>query len=208
MCVMLIEMSHLSAADKQSWLLSAVAPRPIALASTINKNGQVNLSPFSFFNVFSSEPPIVIFSPALRIRDGSRKHTLINVEEIPEVAISIVDIAILEKVNTSSAEFPFGINEFREAGFTEEESITIRPPYVKEAKVSLECSVIEVRSLGKKGGAGNLIICEVQTIHVDTSILDSNGKIDPVRFVQVARLGDDWYTKTDKVVLFKLPKPI
>jgi flavin reductase (DIM6/NTAB) family NADH-FMN oxidoreductase RutF len=204
---MILQMSDLTTAQKQYWLLSAVAPRPIALASTINRKGQINLSPFSFFNVFSSEPPILIFSPSLKIRDGARKHTLMNLEEVPEVAISIVDASILDRVNHASAEFPHGINEFEEAGFTQHASTKIHPPFVKESKVSMECKVIEIKPVGKKGGAGNLIICEVLAMHVDESILDADGKVSPVEFQQIARLGGDWYARMDASVLFKLPKP-
>ncbi len=204
---MMICMSELSAAEKQNLLVSAVAPRPIALASTISRDGQVNLSPFSFFNVFSSEPPILIFSPARRIRDGSRKHTLINIEEVPEVAISIVDVAILEQVNISSAEFPDGVNEFEPAGFTESPSVAIRPPFVKESRVNMECKVKEIKPMGARGGAGNLIICEVLVMHIDETILDAGQKICPLKFSQVGRLGGDWYCRMDEFILFKLPKP-
>src|ERR1700676_546314 len=155
---MILNMPDLTTIEKQSWLLSSVAPRPIALASTINKKGQVNLSPFSFFNVFSSEPPLVIFSPARRVRDGSRKHTLINIEQVPEVAISIVDFTILDKVYTTSSEYAEGVNEFEMAGFTQVTSTRIHPPFVKESKISMECKVIELKPMGTQGGAGNLII--------------------------------------------------
>jgi flavin reductase (DIM6/NTAB) family NADH-FMN oxidoreductase RutF len=204
---MTIEMAGLTTAQKQSWLLSAVAPRPIALASTINRRGQINLSPFSFFNVFSSEPPIVIFSPSLKIRDGARKHTLMNLEEVPQVAISIVDASILDRVNHASAEFPHGVNEFEEAGFTQHASSKIHPPFVKESKLSMECKVIEIKPVGKKGGAGSLIICEVLMMHVDESIIDTDGRVSPIEFQQIARLGGDWYARMDASVLFKLPKP-
>jgi flavin reductase (DIM6/NTAB) family NADH-FMN oxidoreductase RutF len=204
---MILHMSELSAAEKQNWLVSAVAPRPIALASTISRDGQVNLSPFSFFNVFSSEPPILIFSPARRIRDASRKHTLINIEEVAEVAISIVDASILDQVNISSAEFPDGVNEFEPAGFTESPSVAIRPPFVKESRVNMECKVKEIKPLGRQGGAGNLIICEVLVMHIDESILDGHQKICPLKFGQVGRLGGDWYCSMDEFILFKLPKP-
>jgi flavin reductase (DIM6/NTAB) family NADH-FMN oxidoreductase RutF len=205
---MTLTMSELTAAEKQNLLLSAIAPRPIALASTIDRDGKVNLSPFSFFNVFSSEPPILIFSPSLRLRDGTRKHTLMNIEEVPEVAISIVDISILEQVNIASAEYPDGVNEFEYAGFTEMRSTRIKPPCVKESKVSMECKVKEIKPMGRMGGAGNLIICEVLVMHIDESILNSDQRIDPAKFQQIARLGEDWYCRMDESVLFKLLKPI
>ena len=204
---MTIDLSAISTAEKQNWLNSAVAPRPIALASTISKNGEVNLSPFSFFNVFSSNPPIVILAPNRRVRNGTRKHTIMNLEEVPEVAISIVDLSILEKVNQSSAEYARGVNEFHEVGLTEVPSQSIRPPFVKESRISMECRVIELKSLGDNAGAGTLVIAEVNLMHVDDGLLDQNGVIDPERFQQVARLGQDWYTHTDPSVLFKLPKP-
>jgi flavin reductase (DIM6/NTAB) family NADH-FMN oxidoreductase RutF len=204
---MILQMSELSAAEKQQWLVSAVAPRPIALASTVSRHGQVNLSPFSFFNVFSSEPPILIFSPARRIRDASRKHTLMNIEEVGEVAISIVDASILDQANIASADFPEGENEFEWAGFTEWPSVTISPPFVKESRVSMECKVNEIIPMGSKGGAGNLIICEVLVMHIDETILGTDQKICPVKFGQIGRLGGDWYCSMDEFVLFKLPKP-
>lgn len=205
---MIPHMPDLTAVEKQSWLLSSVAPRPIALASTINREGQVNLSPFSFFNVFSSEPPILIFSPARRLRDASRKHTLMNIEEVGEVAISIVDASILKKVNIASAEYPDGVNEFECAGFTEMKSAKIKPPFVKESKISMECKVIELKPMGRQGGAGNLVICEVVVMHIHEDILDADGKICPVKFRQIGRLGGDWYAMITEHNLFKLPKPI
>jgi flavin reductase (DIM6/NTAB) family NADH-FMN oxidoreductase RutF len=204
---MTLNMAELNAAEKQLWLLSAVAPRPVALASTIDRDGKINLSPFSFFNVFSSEPPILIFSPARRIRDGSGKHTLMNIEEVPQVAISIVDVYILNQVNIASADYANGVNEFEYAGFTEMRSTLIRPPFVKESKISMECKVIEIKPMGKRGGAGNLIICEVLVMHVNESILDRDQKICPAKFSQVARLGGEWYCRMEESVLFKLPKP-
>lgn len=204
---MILNMAELNAAEKQHWLLSAIAPRPIALASTVNRDGLVNLSPFSFFNVFSSEPPILIFSPALRIRDGSAKHTLLNLMEVPEVAISIVDISILARVNIASAEYPRHENEFDYAGFTEIPSSRIRPPFVKESRISMECRMTEMKPMGKQGGAGSLIICEVLVMHVSESVLDDHRQIDPAKFGQVARLGGDWYCRMEESVLFKLPKP-
>jgi flavin reductase (DIM6/NTAB) family NADH-FMN oxidoreductase RutF len=204
---MILNMPELTTAEKQSWLLSAVAPRPIALASTISRDGKVNLSPFSFFNVFSSEPPILIFSPSRRIRDASRKHTLMNIEEVGEVAISIVDASIIDRVNIASTEYPDGVNEFECAGFSEMKSTKIRPPFVKESKVSMECKVMEVKPMGRQGGAGNLIICEVLVMHINENILDADQKICPIKFGQVGRLGGDWYANMDEVILFKLPKP-
>lgn len=193
--------------DAQNYLQHAIAPRPICFASTIDANGRVNLSPFSFFNLFSSNPPIVIFSPARRVRDNTTKHTLENVLEVPEVAINIVDYDMVQQVSLSSCEYSKEVNEFVKAGFTELKSKMIRPPLVKESKIKMECRVLEVKPLGTGGGAGNLVICEVLVMHIDNSILDENGKIDQQKIEHVARLGGDWYCKVDHQSLFKVAKP-
>ncbi|HCF63964.1 MAG TPA: flavin reductase [Chitinophagaceae bacterium] len=193
--------------DAQNYLQHAIAPRPICFASTIDANGRVNLSPFSFFNLFSSNPPIVIFSPARRVRDNTTKHTLENVLEVPEVAINIVDYDMVQQVSLSSCEYSKEVNEFVKAGFTELKSKMIRPPLVKESKIKMECRVLEVKPLGTGGGAGNLVICEVLVMHIDDSILDENGKIDQQKIEHVARLGGDWYCKVDHQSLFKVAKP-
>jgi flavin reductase (DIM6/NTAB) family NADH-FMN oxidoreductase RutF len=169
--------------------------------------GQVNLSPFSFFNLFSSNPPIVIFSPARRVRDNTTKHTLQNVLELPEVVINIVDYDMVQQTSLASCEFPKEVNEFVKAGFTEEKSVLVKPPRVKESKISLECKVIEVKPLGDQGGAGNLVICEVLLMHIDDSILDEHKKIDQQKMHHIARLGGDWYCKVDSSNLFKVAKP-
>ncbi|MCY7291842.1 MAG: flavin reductase family protein [Ferruginibacter sp.] len=200
-------LSSLSPADVQNYLQHAVAPRPICFASTINKNGQVNLSPFSFFNLFSSNPPVVIFSPARRVRDNTTKHTLQNVLEVPEVVINIVDYDMVQQVSLASCDFAKEENEFIKAGFTQQQATMVKPPMVKESKIKLECKVIEVKPLGTEGGAGNLVICEVLAMHIDESILDENKKIDQTKFNAVARLGDDWYCKVDSNNLFKVAKP-
>ncbi len=202
-----IDISSLPVMEKQQWLQHAIAPRPICFASTIDKQGNVNLSPFSFFNLFSSNPPIVIFSPARRGRDNSTKHTLENVLEVPECVINIVDYAMVQQMSLSSCEFPKGMNEFVKAGFTEQPSTRVQPPMVKEAKIKLECKINEVKSLGENGGAGQLVIAEVLCMHVDESILGDDGKIDQQKLELVARLGGDWYCKVDRTNLFKVPKP-
>ena len=204
---MLLKLKDLSAADVQNYLQHAIAPRPICFASTIDKEGNVNLSPFSFFNLFSSNPPILIFSPARRVRDNSTKHTLDNVEEIKEVVINIVDYDMVQQVSLSSCDYPKGINEFLKAGFTEEKATMVKPPMVKESKIKLECRVNEIKPLGTEGGAGNLIICEVLCMHIDDDIIDENGKIDQAKLHHVARLGGDWYCKVDETNLFKVAKP-
>ena len=193
--------------DMQHFLQHAIAPRPICFASTIDKQGNINLSPFSFFNMFSSNPPIVIFSPARRVRDNTTKHTLQNVLEVPEVVINIVDYDMVQQVSLASCEFAKGCNEFEKAGFNMEAATIIKPPMVKESKIKLECRVNEVKSLGTEGGAGNLVIAEVLVMHIDDTILNTKGKIDQTKINHVARLGGDWYCKVDSNNLFKVEKP-
>ncbi len=202
-----LNFNNLSASEIQNYLQHAVAPRPICFASTIDTEGKVNLSPFSFFNLFSSNPPVVIFSPARRVRDNTTKHTLQNVMEVPEVVINIVDYDMVQQTSLASCEFAKGENEFTKAGFTEEKATMVKPPMVKESKIKLECKVIEVKPLGTEGGAGNLVICEVLCMHIDESILDENKKIDQTKINHVARLGGDWYCKVDTTNLFKVAKP-
>jgi flavin reductase (DIM6/NTAB) family NADH-FMN oxidoreductase RutF len=202
-----IDISSLPVMEKQQWLQHAIAPRPVCFASTIDRAGNVNLSPFSFFNLFSSNPPIVIFSPSRRGRDNTTKHTLDNVLEVPECVINIVDYEMVQQVSLSSCEFPKGVNEFIKAGFTSEAATIVRPPMVKEAKIKLECKVNEVKSLGENGGAGQLVIAEVLCMHVDETILGDDGKIDQQKLQLVARLGGDWYCKVGPDNLFKVPKP-
>jgi len=202
-----LNLKELKPADVQNYLQHAIAPRPICFASTIDKAGKVNLSPFSFFNLFSSNPPVVIFSPARRVRDNTTKHTLQNIEEVAEVVINIVDYDMVQQTSLASCEFPKETNEFIKAGFTEEKATMVAPPMVKESKIKLECKVIEVKPLGTEGGAGNLVICEVLCLHIDESILDENNKIDQTKLHLVARLGGDWYCKVDQSNLFKVAKP-
>jgi len=204
---MILDLKDLTTIDKQYYLQHVVAPRPICFASTIDKAGNINLSPFSFFNLFSSNPPVVVFSPGRRIRNNTTKHTLENVMEVPEVVINIVTYDMVHQVSLSSCEFPKEVNEFAKAGFTEEVATLIKPPMVKESKVKMECKVIEVRPLGTEGGAGNLVICEVLRMHIDDSLLDDNGKMDQRKIHHVARLGGDWYCKVDESNLFHVPKP-
>jgi flavin reductase (DIM6/NTAB) family NADH-FMN oxidoreductase RutF len=205
---MTLDLKTLSPAQKQQWLQHAVAPRPIAFVSTIDKNGQVNLSPFSFFNLFSSNPPIVVFSPARRVRDNTTKHTLENVFEVPEVVINIADEALVHQISLSSCEYPKEVNEFIKAGLTEEKATMVRPPMVKESKIKLECKVLEVKALGEEGGAGNLVICEVLCMHVDDAILNENqSMIDQLKIHHVARLGGDWYSRVNADNLFQVEKP-
>ena len=204
---MILDLKDLKTAEKQYYLQHVVAPRPICFASTIDKAGNVNLSPFSFFNLFSSNPPIVIFSPSRRVRDNTIKHTLENVMEVPEVVINIVTYEMVHQVSLASCEYPKEMNEFEKAGFTSEPATIVKPPMVKESKAKMECKVIEVKPLGKEGGAGNLVICEVLRLHIDDSLLDENKKIDQRKIHHIARLGGDWYCKVDETNLFMVPKP-
>ena len=204
---MIINLKDLKPLDAQNYLQHAIAPRPICFASTIDAEGNINLSPFSFFNLFSSNPPIVIFSPARRVRDNTTKHTLQNVLEVPAVVINIVDYAMVQQTSLASCEFEKGTNEFEKAGFTMEASTQVKPPMVKESKIKLECKVIEVKPLGTQGGAGNLVIAEVLVMHIDDSILNAENKIDQTKLNLVARLGGDWYCKVNESNLFKVEKP-
>jgi flavin reductase (DIM6/NTAB) family NADH-FMN oxidoreductase RutF len=204
---MLLHLKDLKPADVQNYLQHAIAPRPICFASTIDKEGNINLSPFSFFNMFSSNPPIVIFSPSRRVRDNTTKHTLQNVLEVPEVVINIVDYDMVQQTSLSSCEFAKGCNEFEKAGFTMQPATLITPPMVKESKIKLECRVNEVKPLGTAGGAGNLVITEVLVMHIDESVLNTSGRIDQTKIHHVARLGGDWYCKVDESNLFQVEKP-
>lgn len=189
-------------------LLGAVAPRPIAFASTVDKDGNVNLSPFSFFNVFSANPPIMIFSPARRGRDNTTKHTLENVKEHAEVVVNIVSYDMVQQMSLSSTEYAKGVNEFTKAGFTEVKSERVKPPRVKEAPVSFECKVIEVKSLGEQGGAGQLVICEVLLMHIADRVLGEDGKIDPNKIDLVSRMGGNWYARASGDAIFEVAKPL
>lgn len=205
---MIIDIQQLKPAQKQAWLQHAIAPRPIAFASTIDAAGNVNLSPFSFFNLFSSNPPIIIFSPSRRGRDNTTKHSLQNVKEVAEVVINICDYNMVQQVSLASCEFEKGVDEFIKAGFTKQKASLVKPPMVAEAKIKLECKVVEIKSLGETGGAGQLVIAEVLVMHVDESILnDEQTMIDQTKIELIARLGGDWYCKTNNHNLFQVPKP-
>lgn len=205
--VMLFDLKELKPSEKQYYLQHVIAPRPVCFASTIDKAGKVNLSPFSFFNMFSSNPPIVIFSPARRVRDNTTKHTLENLVEVPEVVINIVTYDMVQQVSLASCEFPKGTNEFIKAGFTETPATVVKPPMVKESKMKLECKVNEIKPLGTEGGAGNLVICEVLRLHIDDSLLDDNKKMDQQKINHIARLGGDWYCVVNEHNLFRVEKP-
>ena len=200
--------SEIPVAELHGYLLSAVAPRPIAFASTIDAEGRVNLSPFSFFNVFSANPPIAIFSPARRGRDNTTKHTYENVKEVSECVINIVNHAMVEQMSLSSTEYEKGVNEFIKAGFTEVASELVRPPRVAESPVQLECKVLEVKELGTEGGAGNLVICEVVRIHMQEQYLNEQGKLDTQKLDLVGRMGANWYCRASGDALFEIAKPL
>lgn len=203
-----IHPSKIPQAELHGYLLSAVAPRPICFASTIDKDGNVNLSPFSFFNVFSSNPPLMIFSPARRGRDNTTKHTYENVKEVPEVVINIVNYPMIEQMSLSSTEYDKGVNEFVKAGFTEVASEKVTPPRVGEAPVSFECSVQEVIELANAPGAGNLVLAKVELIHINDAYLDANNVLDTHKLDLVARMGGSWYCHANGDALFEIPKPL
>ncbi len=191
-----------------TYLLGAVAPRPIAFASTIDKSGNINLSPFSFFNVFSANPPIMIFSPSRRGKNNTTKHTYENVLEVPEVVVNIVNYSIVQQASLSSTEYAKGVNEFVKSGLTQVVSQRVKPPRVGEAPVSFECKVNDIIPLGDQGGAGNLVICEVLLMHIKDEILDGDGKIDQLKLDPVARMGGDYYCRAHGNAIFKVPKPL
>lgn len=202
-----IDLKETRSAEVYGLLASAVVPRPIAFASTVDKEGNVNLSPFSFFNLFSSHPPILVFSPLNRIRDNSSKHTLENVLATKEVVINIGNYAIVEQMSLASTEYDRGINEFTKSGLTPETSLVVNVPRVKEAPVAFECKVNDVVRLGTEGGSGNLVICEVLVIHVHEDVLDEQNRIDPFKLDAVARMGADYYVRVKPESIFQLPKP-
>ena len=202
-----IDPKAVSTAALHGYMLGAVTQRPIAFASTIDPAGNVNLSPFSFFNVFSANPPIMIFSPARRGRDNTTKHTYENVLQVKQVVINIVNYDIVQQMSLSSTEYGKGVNEFEKAGLTPLASQTIKPPRVAESPVQFECRVNEVISLGTEGGAGNLVICEVLKMHINEAVLDPDGKIDPVKLDAVSRMGGNWNGRA-KQGIFEVPKPL
>ena len=202
-----IDPKSIETAKLQGYLQSSVGPRPIAFASTIGINGIPNVSPFSFFNVFSANPPILIFSPARRVRDNSIKHTLINAEATREVVINVVNYDMVQQTSLASTEYADGVDEFIKSGLTPIASEVVKPFRVKESPVQFECKVTQIIPLGTEGGAGNLVLCEVLRIHIDESILDENGAIDQHKIDLVSRLGGNWYSRSNQG-LFEVPKPL
>lgn len=198
---------QLSTQEIQQYLQYAIAPRPICFASTIDLEGNVNLSPFSFFNLFSMNPPVCIFSPSRRVRDNTTKHTLENIRMVPECVINIVNYEMVQQMSLASCDYPKGTNEFIKAGFTPLDSELVKPPRVAEAPIQLECIVQEVITLGENAGAGNLILALIKKIHIKEEVLDDNKNIDQVKLDLVARLGGDWYARITEENLFKVEKP-
>jgi flavin reductase (DIM6/NTAB) family NADH-FMN oxidoreductase RutF len=202
-----IDPKEIPTAKLQGYLQSAVGPRPIAFASTIGANGIPNLSPFSFFNVFSANPPILVFSPSRRVRDNTIKHTLINAEATGEVVINVVNYDMVQQTSLASTEYAEGVDEFLKAGFNAVPSVVVKPFRVQESPVQFECKVTQIIPLGTEGGAGNLILCEVVHIHINEAILDANGAIDQHKIDLVSRLGSNWYSRSNQG-LFEVPKPL
>jgi flavin reductase (DIM6/NTAB) family NADH-FMN oxidoreductase RutF len=203
-----IDPKDLTVQQVQKYLQNAIAPRPICFASTVNENGVPNLAPFSFFNLFSSNPPVAVFSPAYSGRTGASKNTLDNVKEVPEVVINVVNYSMVHQTSLASSPYPKGVNEFIKAGFTPIASDLVKPARVKESPVQMECKVLEIKELGKLGGAGNLIICEIIRFHISESVLDANNQIDTRKIDLVARMGDNWYCRAAGDALFEVEKPI
>ena len=202
-----IDPKSIETAKLQGYLQSSIGPRPIAFASTIDAEGNANVSPFSFFNVFSANPPILIFSPARRVRDNSIKHTLIIAEATREVVINVVNYDMVQQISLASTEYADGVDEFLKSGLTPIASEVVKPFRVKESPVQFECKVTQIIPLGTEGGAGNLVLCEVVRIHIDESVLDKNGAIDQHKIDLVSRLGGNWYSRSNQG-LFEVPKPL
>lgn len=199
---------QIKTAQLHNYLQGAIAPRPICFASTVDKDGHPNLSPFSFFNLFGSNPATLIFSPSRRVRDNTTKHTLENVLETREVVINVVTYAMVQQASLSSCEYPKGVNEFEKAGFTPLPSEKVKPFRVKESPVQFECIVREILPQGQEGGAGNLVICEPVLIHINEAVLNENGVIDPHKIDLVARMGGDYYCRASGTAVFEVAKPL
>jgi flavin reductase (DIM6/NTAB) family NADH-FMN oxidoreductase RutF len=204
---MTITPGSIKTAQLHAYLLGSVSPRPICFASTIDAEGNANLSPFSFFNVFGSNPVTLIFSPARRVRDNTIKHTLENCIETKEVVISVVNYNMVQQMSLASCEYPKGVDEFAKAGFTREKAQHVKPFLVKESPVNMECIVKQVIETGHEGGAGNLIICEMVAMHINDAVLNEAGQIDPHKIDLVARMGGDYYCRASGDAVFTVPKP-
>jgi flavin reductase (DIM6/NTAB) family NADH-FMN oxidoreductase RutF len=205
---MTVDPAQISVSKMHSYLLGTIAPRPIAFASTIDKEGNINLSPFSFFNCFGANPPLLIFSPARRGRDATTKHSHDNVIEVPEVVINIVNYNMVQQMSLASSEYPKEVNEFIKSGLTAITSSLVKPPRVKESPAAFECKVVQVIPTGTEAGAGNLVICKVLLAHIKDEVLDDRGNINPFKMDAIARMGGDWYCRANGEALFKVPKPL
>ena len=190
------------------YLIGSVGPRPICFASTVDRDGKPNLAPFSFFNVFSANPPILVFAPNNSGRTGEPKHTFLNAKAVPEVVINVVTAEMVEQMNVAAAPWDQGVDEFEKAGFTPVESDLVKPFRVAESPSQIECKVLEIKEMGTGGGAGNLVICEVLRIHIKDDVLTEDKKIDQTKMNLVGRLGGSWYSRTDKSALFELAQPM
>ena len=208
MAILTVNPKELSIPQLHQYLLGSVGPRPICFASTVDANGIPNLAPFSFFNVFSANPPVVVFAPNNSGRDGSPKHTYLNVKEVPEVVVNVVNYSMVQQMNVAAAPWDRGVSEFEKAGFTPLASDLIKPFRVAESPVQMECKVLEIKELGTGGGAGNLVIAEVLRIHIQSEVIGEDGKIDPARIDLVGRMGGAWYCRTTEESLFQLPQPM
>ena len=203
-----INPKEISVSELHRYLLGSVGPRPIAFASTIDKNGNKNLAPFSYFNVFSANPPVLIFSPARSGRTNKHKDTYLNVKEVPEVVINVVTHAMVNQMSLASSPYEKNIDEFTKSGFTPLKSETVKPYRVLESPVQFECQVYDVKELGSEGGAGNLIFCEITRFHIEESIINEEGSIDQLKIDLVSRMGGNWYLRSDKNSMFEVDKPI
>ena len=206
--MLVIDPKELPIPQLHQYLIGSVGPRPICFASTVDANGVPNLAPFSFFNVFSANPPILVFAPNNSGRTGEPKHTLLNVKEVPEVVINVVTEAMVEQMNVAAAPLDRGVSEFEKAGFTLLKSDLVKPFRVAESPSQIECKVLEVKEMGVGGGAGNLVICQVVRIHIKEEVLNEEQKIDQRKMKLVGRLGGSWYSKTNEAALFELAQPM
>ena len=203
-----IDPAEIAVPELHGYLLSAVAPRPIAFVSTIDAAGNVNLSPFSYFNVFSINPPIMVFSPSRRGRDNTTKHTYENLLEVPEAVINTVNYSIVEQMSLSSTEYERGVNEFEKSGLTQVSSVKVKPPRVGESPVAFECVIDDIVPLGDQGGAGTLMISRVVLVHIQEQYLGNDGKLETTKLDLVGRMGGNWYTRAYGASLFEIPKPL
>lgn len=204
---MIIDLAKASPLDAQHYLQHAIGPRPICFASTMDNEGVVNLSPFSFFNLFSTTPPIVVFSPVRRLRNNTTKHTLENLLQVPEVVINMVSYDMVQQASLASCEYPKGTDEFVKAGFTKLPAVLVKPPRVEQSPVQLECKVIEIKPLGTSGGSGNLVLAEILLMHINDGVLSDDGRMDQRKLDLVARLGGNWYTRANASTIFEVEKP-